>query len=45
MLKGESIFLRILSPCDVGEKYLNWMHDDDVIQHLESRWRAYSMKI
>jgi RimJ/RimL family protein N-acetyltransferase len=44
MLKGESIFLRILSPCDVGEKYLNWMHDDDVIQHLESRWRAYSME-
>jgi len=44
MLKGESIFLRILSPSDVDEKYLNWMHDDDVVQHLESRWRSYSIE-
>ena len=41
---GEKIFLRTLSPDDVGEEYLSWMHDPEVTQFLESRWTKYSIE-
>lgn len=44
MVFGNNIFLRILSPEDVDERYLRWMRDDTVVQYLESRWRSYSQE-
>jgi len=41
---GNKIFLKILSPDDVGEKYLTWMQDKEVTKFLESRWDEYSVK-
>ncbi len=41
---GERIYLRLLSPDDVGAKYLHWMQDPDVLQYLESRWRFFTLE-
>jgi len=41
---GDRIYLKLLSPDDVNEKYLNWMRDPQVLQYLECRWRAYSLE-
>ncbi|MDI3549609.1 MAG: hypothetical protein PWQ15_711 [Methanobacterium sp.] len=43
-LMGEKVFLKILSPEDVGEEYLSWMNDKEVTQFLESRWTEYSLE-
>lgn len=42
-IEGENIYLRLLSPNDVTEDYLNWMQDEKIIEFLESRWRIYSL--
>lgn len=36
-LKGQRIFLRTLTEGDVGDAYLEWMRDPQVVQYLESR--------
>ena len=36
-LSGQSIFLRALDEVDVGEDYLGWMRDPQIVQFLESR--------
>jgi [ribosomal protein S5]-alanine N-acetyltransferase len=41
---GTRIYLRLLSPDDVSEAYLQWMHDPEVIQYLESRWQTQTME-
>jgi len=41
-VEGERIFLRILSSDDVSDAYLAWMHDPEVTQYLECRWRSFS---
>ena len=36
-LSGQRIFLRALEDADVGDVYLRWMRDPQVVQYLESR--------
>lgn len=36
-ISGQRIFLRPLEETDVGDDYLAWMRDPQVIQYLESR--------
>ncbi len=43
-MREETVFLKILSENDVGEEYMGWMHDPEVTQYLESRWRGYSLE-
>ncbi len=40
---GQRIYLKILSPDDVTEAYLSWMHDSEVLQYLESKFRSQTM--
>ena len=42
-MESEGVLIKILSESDVSEKYLSWMKDENVIQYLECRWRAYSL--
>lgn len=42
--KGDRIYLKVLSPDDISKAYVDWMRDEEVIQFLESRWRAYTME-
>jgi ribosomal-protein-alanine N-acetyltransferase len=41
---GERIYLKLLSPDDVSEKYWQWMQDPEILQYLESRWRPHTME-
>lgn len=43
---GESlkVVLSLLRESDVSQAYLEWMHNPEVIQYLESRWRTYSLE-
>lgn len=43
-INGKRIYLKLLSPDDVGENYCRWMNDKEVTQYLESRWRSYSLE-
>ena len=43
-LDDNGIYLKILSPDDVGPDYMNWMHDAAVNQYLESRWRTFTIE-
>jgi len=40
---GNNIYLRILSSADVGDKYVEWMRDEETVSFLESRWKTYTM--
>lgn len=42
IIKGENIFLKLLSSEDVTEAYVNWMRDPEVIKYLESRWNVFT---
>jgi [ribosomal protein S5]-alanine N-acetyltransferase len=35
--------LKILTPDDVGNKYVSWMNDAEVLQYMESRGKAYTL--
>ncbi len=35
--------LRLFQETDVSSTYLEWMHNQAVIQYLECRWRTYSL--
>ena len=41
-LEGKRIYLRILKIADVGEAYLKWMNDDEVLQYTECRGRTFT---
>ena len=41
---GKRIFLRILSSGDVGDKYVEWMRDEETVRFLESRWKTYTLE-
>jgi RimJ/RimL family protein N-acetyltransferase len=39
-LEGQHIYLRLLTPDDVGEEYVAWLNNPDITQYLESRWSS-----
>ena len=41
---GNNIYLRILSSGDVGDKYVEWMRDEETVSFLESRWKTYTLE-
>ncbi|TAE30391.1 MAG: N-acetyltransferase [Candidatus Kapaibacterium sp.] len=43
-LQGNHIYLRLLTPEDVGNDYVSWMNDSEITQYLESRWSAYTLE-
>jgi RimJ/RimL family protein N-acetyltransferase len=43
-IAGERIYLRPVCREDVNENYRSWMNDPDVVQYLESRFRAYTIE-
>jgi [ribosomal protein S5]-alanine N-acetyltransferase len=43
-LDGTTVYLRLLSPEDVGDAYLGWMKDDAVVRFMESRGEVYTLE-
>ena len=41
---GERIYLKLLTPEDVGMEYVEWMNDEDVVGFLESRWQKHTLE-
>lgn len=41
---GKRILIRLLSPEDVSQDYIDWMKDDEVVRFLESRWNVYTLE-
>lgn len=39
-LRGQHIYLRLLTTDDVSADYVAWMNDSEITQYLESRWSA-----
>ncbi len=39
-----NIYLRILSSGYVGDKYVEWMGDEETVRFLESRWKTYTLE-
>ncbi len=42
LIKGDNIFLRILTKEDCGEKYVNWLNDPVINKYLEIRWTKHN---
>lgn len=42
-LYGSKIHLRKLKENDVGQSYLRWMNDKDLLQYMESRYQNYTI--
>ncbi len=43
-MKGNRIYLKLLSPDDITQNYVSWMQDEKVVQFLESRWKVYTLE-
>lgn len=43
IIKGNSIYLKLLSTDNVTSVYLDWVQDNEVTQFLESRWKSYTL--
>ncbi len=43
-ISGERIYLKMLSIEDVGENYAAWLHDEEITQFLEIRWRTFTLE-
>ena len=43
-LEGENFIVRSLRRSDVTERYLGWMNDQEITQHLESGRNGYTME-
>ncbi len=41
-LEGKRITLRILKIADVGEEYLKWMNDEEILRYTECRGRSFT---
>lgn len=41
-IEGERIYLKILKPDDVGEAYLAWMNNEEVLKFTESRNQMFT---
>ncbi len=44
MEESLKVVLSLLRESDVSQSYLQWMHNPEVTQYLESRWRTYSLE-
>jgi [ribosomal protein S5]-alanine N-acetyltransferase len=44
ILKGDTIFLRVVDLNDCNQTYLNWLNDVDVNKFLETRWNKQSLE-
>lgn len=42
-MRGNGLFLKLLSEDDVSERYVSWMEDPEVLQYLESRWTRHTL--
>lgn len=42
-LEEDSFFLKIIEETDVGENYLNWMNDYEIVKYTESRFFPHSI--
>jgi ribosomal-protein-alanine N-acetyltransferase len=42
MVEGKQIYLKILTPEDVTQKYVDWMNDKEIGQYLESRFNKHT---
>ena len=42
-LVGETVTLRALTDEDVGETYVGWMNDSEVVKYTESRFATYTL--
>lgn len=40
---GKKISLKILTQDDVGQSYLKWMNDIDIVKYLDNGWRSYTI--
>lgn len=45
LFHGNQIYLRLLTPDDVTNAYVQWMQDPEVNQYLESRWDTFSIEV
>ncbi len=43
MVQNSALYLRLLTPDDVGAHYLRWMHNPAIVQYLESRWSVHTI--
>ena len=43
-INGDRIYLKLLTPEDVDQSYVDWMNDPEITQFLESRWNTYSLE-
>jgi [ribosomal protein S5]-alanine N-acetyltransferase len=43
-IHGQHIYLRELTPNDVGSDYVTWMNDSEITQYLESRWTTQTFE-
>ncbi|MBN1185620.1 MAG: GNAT family N-acetyltransferase [Bacteroidales bacterium] len=41
---GKQVYIRLLTPEDVTDAYVNWMNDPEVTQYLESKWQTHTHK-
>lgn len=39
----QHIYLKRLNPDDIGQYYVEWMNDMEVIKYLESRWTSHNL--
>jgi len=42
-IKGERIFLRLLTEDECTQRYVNWLNDPQVNRYLETRWEEQSL--
>ena len=42
-VSDQILFLRPLDPADVGQYYVTWMNDEEVVRYLESRWYTHTL--
>jgi RimJ/RimL family protein N-acetyltransferase len=43
-ISGKNIQLKLLTPDNLSNDYINWMQDDEVMQFTESRFDAYTLE-
>lgn len=42
-VEENAMYLKLLSPEDITQAYVNWMRDEEVVEFLESRWKAHTL--
>jgi ribosomal-protein-alanine N-acetyltransferase len=42
-IQGERIYIKLLSPDDINQSYVEWMQDYETIEFLDSKWKVYTL--